>query len=91
MDNFSIGLLFLLAIPLVAPYLKKAKWFGAEFTFRDEINKLEGNKIIYIFALEDHPVDWDKIIERLEKDKTIIIKLIPEGILMAYNKVINMP
>lgn len=40
-DKFSIGLLFLVAIPLLAPYLKKAKWFGAEFVFRDEIKKLE--------------------------------------------------
>ena len=39
LDKFSIGLLFLLAIPLLAPYLKKAKWFGAEFEFRDEIEK----------------------------------------------------
>ena len=41
LDNFSISLLFLLAIPLLAPYLKKAKWFGAEFIFRDEIKKLD--------------------------------------------------
>lgn len=41
LDKFSIGLLFLLAIPLLAPYLKKAKWFGAEFVFRDEIKKLD--------------------------------------------------
>ena len=40
-DNFSIYLLFLLAIPLLAPYLKKAKWFGTEFVFKDEINKLD--------------------------------------------------
>ena len=40
LDKFSIGLLFLLAIPLLAPYLKKAKWFGAEFIFKDEIKKL---------------------------------------------------
>lgn len=32
-------LLMLLAIPLLAPFLKKAKWFGAEFEFRDEIKK----------------------------------------------------
>jgi hypothetical protein len=41
LDKFSMGLLFLLAIPLLAPYLKKAKWFGAEFVFRDEIKKLD--------------------------------------------------
>ena len=40
LDSFSISLLFLLSIPLVAPYLKKAKWFGAEFEFKDEIKKL---------------------------------------------------
>lgn len=41
LDRFSIGLLFLLSIPLLAPYLKKAKWFGAEFVFKDEIRKLD--------------------------------------------------
>ena len=41
LDRFSINLLFLLAVPLLAPYLKKAKWFGAEFVFRDEIKKLD--------------------------------------------------
>jgi hypothetical protein len=40
-DKFSIALLFLLAIPLIAPYLKKAKWFGAEFIFKDEIKRLD--------------------------------------------------
>ncbi len=40
LDRFSIALLFLLSIPLLAPYLKKAKWFGAEFVFKDEIKKL---------------------------------------------------
>ncbi|MCP4566635.1 MAG: DUF4145 domain-containing protein [FCB group bacterium] len=39
LDKYSICLLFLLAIPLLTPYLKKAKWFGAEFEFRDEIEK----------------------------------------------------
>lgn len=41
LDRFSVGLLFLLSIPLLAPYLKKAKWFGAEFVFKDEIIKLD--------------------------------------------------
>ena len=40
LDKFSISLLFLLAIPLLAPYLKKAKWFGAEFEFREEIKEV---------------------------------------------------
>lgn len=40
LDRFSISLLFLLSIPLLAPYLKKAKWFGTEFIFKDEIEKL---------------------------------------------------
>lgn len=39
-DRFSIALLLLLAIPLLAPYLKKAKWFGIEFVFKDEIKKI---------------------------------------------------
>ncbi len=38
-DKFSMGLLFLLSIPLLAPFLKKAKWFGAEFEFKEEIEK----------------------------------------------------
>lgn len=40
LDNYSISLLFLLAIPLVAPFLKKVKWFGAEFDFREYIQEL---------------------------------------------------
>lgn len=43
-DKFTIGLLFLMAIPLLAPYLKKAKWFGAEFEFREGIR--EANKLV---------------------------------------------
>lgn len=34
-----MGLLFLLAIPLLFPFLKKAKWFGAEFEFKEAIEK----------------------------------------------------
>jgi hypothetical protein len=40
LDKYSIGLLFLLAIPLLAPFLKKAKWFGAEFDFKENIQEL---------------------------------------------------
>ena len=32
-------LLFLLVIPMLAPFIKKAKWFGAEFEFKDHIEK----------------------------------------------------
>ena len=39
-DNYSALLLFLLAIPLLAPFLKKAKWFGAEFDFKESIQTL---------------------------------------------------
>ena len=39
LDKFSMGLLFLLAIPLLSPFLKKAKWFGAEFNFKEDIRK----------------------------------------------------
>jgi len=56
----------------------------------DEINKLTGKKIIYIFTLGGPPFLWDESIERLEKDKTNDIRLIPERILMAYRDVINM-
>jgi len=40
LDKYSIGLLFLLSIPLLAPFLKKAKWFGAEFDFKENIQEL---------------------------------------------------
>ena len=40
LDTYSICLLFLLAIPLLAPFLKKAKWFGAEFDFKENIQQL---------------------------------------------------
>ena len=40
LDKYSVGLLFLLAIPLLAPFLKKAKWFGAEFDFKENIQQL---------------------------------------------------
>lgn len=39
LDKFSMGLLFLLAIPLLSPFLKKAKWFGAEFNFKEDIKR----------------------------------------------------
>ena len=39
-DRYSALLLFLLAIPLLAPFLKKAKWFGAEFDFKESIQNL---------------------------------------------------
>lgn len=39
-DKYSALLLFLLAIPLLAPFLKKAKWFGAEFDFKESIQNL---------------------------------------------------
>lgn len=38
-DKLSMLLLLLLAIPLLAPFIKKAKWFGAEFEFKDQIEK----------------------------------------------------
>jgi hypothetical protein len=40
LDKYSVGLLFLLAIPLLAPFLKKAKWFGVEFDFKENIQQL---------------------------------------------------
>jgi len=41
LDKYSFIMLFLLSIPLLAPYLKFAKLFGSEFTFKDNIDKLE--------------------------------------------------
>lgn len=41
LDTTSMLLLLLLAIPLLAPFLKKAKWFGAEFEFKQEIRKAQ--------------------------------------------------
>lgn len=38
-DAFTILILFILSIPIVAPYLKKAKFPGAEFEFKDEIQE----------------------------------------------------
>ncbi len=37
LDWFSLLVLFVLSIPILAPYLKKAKVPGAEFEFKDEI------------------------------------------------------
>jgi hypothetical protein len=39
-DRYSALFLFLLAIPLVASYLRKAKWFGAEFDFKETIHQV---------------------------------------------------
>ena len=38
-DKYSMALVFLLGIPLLFPFLKKAKWLGAEFEFKEEIEK----------------------------------------------------
>jgi hypothetical protein len=40
-DVFSVVILFILIIPFVAQYLRKAKFPGAEFEFRDEIRETE--------------------------------------------------
>lgn len=40
-NAFTILILFILAIPTVAPYLKEAKFPGAKFIFKDEILKTE--------------------------------------------------
>lgn len=40
LDRYSVGLLFLVAIPLLAPFLKRAKWFGAEFDFKENTQQL---------------------------------------------------
>jgi hypothetical protein len=40
-DVFSVVILFILFIPFVAQYLRKAKFPGAEFEFKDEIRETE--------------------------------------------------
>lgn len=40
-DTFSVVILFILFIPFVAQYLRKAKFPGAEFEFKDEIRETE--------------------------------------------------
>jgi len=40
-DAFTVLILFILSIPIVAPYLKKAKLLGTEFEFKDEIQETE--------------------------------------------------
>ncbi len=39
-DFLSVVILFILSIPFVAHYLRKAKIFGAEFEFKDEIREV---------------------------------------------------
>ena len=38
-NAFTILILFILSIPILAPYLKKAKFPGAEFVFKDKIQE----------------------------------------------------
>ena len=45
-DAFSVVILFILFIPFVAQYLRKAKFPGAEFVFKDEI--LETEKLVQL-------------------------------------------
>ncbi len=40
-DAFTILILFILSIPFIAQYLRKAKFAGAEFEFKDEIRETE--------------------------------------------------
>ncbi len=40
-DVFTVVILFILFIPFVAQYLRKAKFLGAEFEFKDEIRETE--------------------------------------------------
>lgn len=41
-DNFIILIYFISSIPFIAQYIKKAKFPGAEFEFKEEIRKTEG-------------------------------------------------
>jgi hypothetical protein len=38
-DSFTILILFVLSLPFIAQYLRKAKFPGAEFEFKEEINE----------------------------------------------------
>ncbi len=40
-DGLTITIYFIMTIPIVAEYLKTAKLFGNEFTFRDSIEKID--------------------------------------------------
>lgn len=40
-DALTVLILFILSIPIFAPYLRKAKLLGAEFEFKDEIRETE--------------------------------------------------
>ena len=40
-DVFTVLILFILSIPFVAQYLRRAKFPGVQFDFRDEIRKTE--------------------------------------------------
>ena len=51
LDKYSVGLLFRLAIPLLAPFLKKAKWFGAEFDFKEIRGGRAGKEVIKILFM----------------------------------------
>ena len=39
-NNYTISVVFIIAIPLIAPFLKRAKFFGNEFDFKSEIKSL---------------------------------------------------
>ena len=40
-NAFTILILFILSIPIIAPFLKEAKFPGAKFVFKDEIQETE--------------------------------------------------
>lgn len=62
-DLISISILFILSIPFVAQFLKKAKFPGAEFEFKDEIRETQ--------KLVELSVEEAKEIERPEKAKLL--------------------
>ena len=45
-DAFTILILFILSIPFIAQYLRKAKFAGAEFEFKDEMNKQQNLRVL---------------------------------------------
>jgi hypothetical protein len=68
-DSLSMLLLFLLAIPLLAPFLKKAKLLGAEFEFKDEIKKV---KELVDKSVEQARKDHGDLIGRNENFETFL-------------------
>jgi hypothetical protein len=68
-DAITIVLLFILCIPLVAQYLRKAKFPGAEFEFKDEIRETERLVKLSIEQAEESSVAGERKILPFETFK----------------------